>query len=235
MDDYHERQFKIPYRSTILFDNFLSRRISIGGGDKILDLACGGGANEYYFANKYPSAEFIGMDIDTSLFCLFHKYGGSLKNVTLIGGDWFNISEQHIGKYNGVISLQSLSWLPEWEKPLEEICKLQPQFIAMSSLFYEGNIDYCIKLKNFERPENNKKYSECYYNIYPLPKIQFFLDERGYKMEYEPFEIDIDIPKPKSKDIGTYTIKTEDGKRLQISAAMLMPWYFIYAERKYLK
>ena len=31
--------------------------------------------------------------------------------------------------------------------------------------------------------------------------------------------------------MGTYTIKTEDGNRLQVSGAMLMPWYFVYAAK----
>lgn len=30
-------------------------------------------------------------------------------------------------------------------------------------------------------------------------------------------------------DIGTYTIKTEEGKRLQISVGLMMPWYFVVA------
>ena len=52
----------------------------------------------------------------------------------------------------------------------------------------------------------------------------------GYSyFEYMPFEIDIDIPRGESMDIGTYTIKTEDGKRLQISAGLMMPWYFVVA------
>lgn len=53
-----------------------------------------------------------------------------------------------------------------------------------------------------------------------------------YNFYYEQFEIDIDIPKPQHKDIGTYTIRTEEGKRLQISAALMLPWYFVYAERQ---
>ena len=41
-------------------------------------------------------------------------------------------------------------------------------------------------------------------------------------------EIDIDIKKPKDKNLmGTYTVKTVENKRLQISGPLLMNWYFI--------
>ena len=58
-----------------------------------------------------------------------------------------------------------------------------------------------------------------------------YLKTLGYeKFEYIPFEIDIDLPQT-TKDIGTYTIKSEEGKRIQISAGLMMPWYFIVASK----
>ena len=47
--------------------------------------------------------------------------------------------------------------------------------------------------------------------------------------EYIPFMIDIDLPKTDNMDIGTYTVKTVEGDRIQISAGMMMPWYFAVA------
>ena len=72
-----------------------------------------------------------------------------------------------------------------------------------------------------------------YYNIYSIPMIKEYLQEWGYTdFKYEPFDIDIDLEKPDHMDAQTYTIKTEDGRRIQISGAMLMPWYFIYASKR---
>lgn len=39
------------------------------------------------------------------------------------------------------------------------------------------------------------------------------------------------LKKPDNMDIGTYTIMTLEKRRLQISGALMMPWYFIYVER----
>jgi hypothetical protein len=62
--------------------------------------------------------------------------------------------------------------------------------------------------------------------------IEQFLADRGYRdFRYTPFEIDIDLPKPQKKVMGTYTEKLADGRRLQISGPLLMTWHFISARR----
>mgnify|MGYP001099196756 CR=1 FL=1 len=192
------------------------------------------GGNEFYYAQKYKDSYWVGMDIEDSLFNIFRENAREIDNVKLVKGDWFHLDRGLTGEFDGIISLQAISWLSEWERPLQEICCLQPKWIALSSLFYEGDIEYIIRSYNYERVDekNNKQCTEAFYNIYSIPKIKEYLYNRGYKIfHYEPFEIDIDIPKQNSFDWGTYTVKLENGKRLQISAAMLMPWYFIFASK----
>lgn len=41
-DNYHEKQFLEPYRSTVAFDAFLNKYTELHN-KKILDIACGGG------------------------------------------------------------------------------------------------------------------------------------------------------------------------------------------------
>lgn len=108
------------------------------------------------------------------------------------------------------------------------MCDLNPEWIAMSSLFYDGRINFYINLDDHEQNGGG----EHYYNIYSLPLVKELFERNGYKkFYYEKFDIDIDLPKPKGKEMGTYTVKTEDGERLQISGALLMPWYFVLAKR----
>ncbi len=40
---------------------------------------------------------------------------------------------------------------------------------------------------------------------------------------------DIDIKKPEKAGLGTYTERLENGKRIQISGGLMLPWYFIVA------
>lgn len=103
----------------------------------------------------------------------------------------------------------------------------------MSFLGYEGKIDFKIGVENYERitPEGN--FTHSYYNIYSLPLMKEFLMQRGFHtFEYKAFEIDIDLEKPSNMDMGTYTITTLDQKRLQISGALMMPWYFVFAKKQ---
>ena len=143
-------------------------------------------------------------------------------NLRLKQGDWFNLKKHK--NIDGVISLQTLSWLPEWEKPIDEILnKLKPNWICLTSLFHEGDIS--IKSEVFEH-STNKVY---YYNTYSIPSIKRFVKKFGYSVEkYEPFEIDIDIPKPSQLNrMSTYTILTKENKRLQISGPLLMNWFYL--------
>jgi len=127
--------------------------------------------------------------------------------------------------------LQTLSWLKNYQEPLKHILTIKPKWIAISSLFYEGEIDAFITLHNYYRPSNKCDYSMSYYNIYSLPRIKDFLKSHGYnKFKYKKFEIDINI-KQTTKDIGTYTKMTIDKKNLQFSGPLFLPWYFIYAEK----
>ena len=131
--------------------------------------------------------------------------------------------------YDGVLMVQTLSWLSDWKKAIDKIIELNPNWFALSSLFYEGRIEFQVKVLDYERMDDAGRNDEAYYNIYSLPIIEDYLRTKGYKtFVAEPFSIDIDIEKPNNMDMGTYTIKTVSGDRLQVSGAMLMPWYFVY-------
>ncbi|MCR5669026.1 MAG: class I SAM-dependent methyltransferase [Lachnospiraceae bacterium] len=231
--DYHENQFIQPKRSTVAFEKFLSSKTDISGN--VLDLACGGGAVDAYIASMHKDVTITGVDLIGSSFQLFDKYVNSdLRNrIILETGDWYNLDKKYIEAFDGVISVQTLSWLEKWKDPIDKIIELNPRWMAFSSLFYEGRIELQIKAMDYERCNEIGDHEETFYNIYSIPIIKEYLESKGYSVfEYAPFEIDIDLPKPKHKDFETYTVKTDEGKRLQISAAMLMPWYFIYAAKE---
>jgi hypothetical protein len=131
----------------------------------------------------------------------------------------------------GVISLQTLSWLPEMRKPMAQIFEvIKPRWIGISSLFYDGDIS--CKIEVFEHSKNRK----AFYNVYSLNELNRFASEYGYEVaSSEKFNIEIDIPKPKNTNfMTTYTEKIEgglDNQRLQISGPLLMNWYFVLIKK----
>lgn len=232
--EWHRRQFLEPKRNLIFFDKFISNFQNFKGGCKILDLACGGGAEAVWLATQHPAISIKGLDYVEKAFSYFEENAAPeiKKRVSLEKGDWYAIDRKYINQFDGIISLETLSWLEDWKEPIDKIIELNPKWMAFSALFYEGKINYQVKLENYEDAEMEDSQYTTYYNIYSIPLIKEYMVSKGYKkFEFQKFDIDIDLPKPERMGTGTYTVKTVDGERLQISAAMLMPWYFIYAEK----
>ena len=231
---YHKNQYKKIYRSTEKFVVWLEKLgyLKSDVSQHICDMACGGGANILYLSKHFPKASFTGIDFSQELIDYGNERLKEKNNCKLYQGDWFALEPKWKEKFDGIVSFQTLSWLPEYKVPLKQLSNLNPNWIALSSLFYEGDIEYTIKLKNYYRPSNNSEFGEMYYNIYSLIRVRKYFEQLGYnKFEYMPFEIDIDLPQTDNMDIGTYTVKLENKKRIQISAALMMPWYFIVASK----
>lgn len=225
--DYHERQLQTPYRSTVLFEKFLLKNISLNN-KRIIDIACGAGGATRYLANRHPSSVFLGIDFNENFSNYFEKEKNSFFEV----GNLYEMNLNWKNNFDGALCLQTLSWLPEYKEALKNICDLETKWIGLSLLGYEGRINYNIGVENYENLTSEGEYTHSWYNIYSLPLMKEFLNIHGFsKFVYKEFEIDIDLKKPDSMDMGTYTIMTAEKKRMQVSGAIMMPWYFIYAER----
>lgn len=234
---YHQKQILKPYRSTVAFCQWLE---SLGCLDKekkdnILDVGAGMGGQICYMAKKYPKSSFVGVDINPKLVVegneFFLKNGK--QNCKLIREDLYALGKKHVGKYNGIISYQTLLWLEDYELPIKKMAELKADWIAITSLFYEGNVNCRVVVQDYDIPAAGVPYRESFCNTYCLKHCRDLLKKCGYpKFDFIPFEIDIDLPKPKNKKVmGTYTEKLANGKRIQISGPLLMNWYFILARK----
>jgi SAM-dependent methyltransferase len=235
-DDYHETQWENTYNSTIKFCAWLESLQILNLGDPnvkmILDVGAGAGANLYYMAQRYTNYLFKGIDLNANLITLGNKklQENLVKNASLDEGDLYKIPIDYRNNFDGIVMFQTLSWLPEYKKPIKKMVSLNPKWIALTSLFYDGEVNCKIETQDYTRPLNNYPYKEAFYNIYAIRLVKELFEEYGYrKFIYVPFEIDIDIPKPSHSGMGTYTEKLQNGKRIQISGPLLMPWYFILA------
>lgn len=232
--DYFDRQFAAPYRSTVAFCNWLEelKILNPDSTTRLLDVGTGKGANIFYMANRLKGVEYVGVDINPS----FVKEGNEIlkaKNIyprcQLEVADVYNFDKKYVGKIDGIISYQTLSWLPDFRTPMKSMASLNPNWIGITSLFYDGNVNCKIEIDEYNHSINEKP-KKTFYNIYSLSLVKQFMANLGYnKLIYIPFEIDIDIPKPDHTIMGTYTEKLENGGRIQRSGPLLMNWYFILA------
>jgi SAM-dependent methyltransferase len=223
---YHVKQWDDEKRSTHFFGEFCKEEFS--KSISVLDLGCGTGAATYQLARKNPHINFIGVDSDEVLIKEARQRTevDSVKNLSFMKADWFDLP-QDLSGFDGVISLQTLSWLSEMERPMAEVLsKVRPKWMAISSLFYEGDVTCEIRVTEHTRSRSTN------YNVYSIPAISRLVHEFGYDVSRsEDFEIDIDLPRPQNPDLlGTYTERLLTGakkSRLQISGPLLMPWKFI--------
>ena len=99
--------------------------------------------------------------------------------------------------------------MKDYKKTLLEIKKINPKYIAVSSLFWEGLIDFNIKA-NFLKSKSYKREIESYnyYNIYSIYNYIEFLKKLGYKKNIiKKFDIKKRLKEPSNKNkMGTYTI-----------------------------
>ena len=227
---YHLGQWEKVKESTKHFSQFIQNKLD---GGEYLEIGCGAGAPSYFIAKQNPECNFIAADNDKELVNFAKRnlaqQNIKVKNLNFEIDDWFNLKVRE--NIDGVISMQTISWIEEYNTPMKEIFnKINPNWIAISGLFYEGDID-C----KTEVTENKKKRS-VFYNTYSIPSFDRYCKEYGYRLtQVKSFDIDIDIDKPKDSNImGTYTQRVLDGevaKNLQISGPLLLNWKFLLVEK----
>jgi SAM-dependent methyltransferase len=231
--EYHMLQWDKPKESTIQFHKFIEQNLQ--KSSKVADLGCGAGASTHFIAERNPKCEFLGIDQDPKLIEIAREAKANrtnTQNMEFAVGDCFNLSKFSKSSFEGVLSMQTLSWLDSWKVPMQEIyLNLDPNWVAISSLFYPGDISAQIKISEPVRDRFTN------YNVISIKEFDKHAKHFGFQVQhFEKFEIPIQIPKPLDEDImGTYTLRVteESGEsNIQISGPILMPWFFILVERK---
>lgn len=227
--DYHERQFKTPYRSTVAFAKWLKSLGLPKPETTVADVGCGMGAALNYLAGEFPKTTFRGIEISERLVTLGKKLVDKT-NASLCIGDLYELDSTQKHTYDGIISLQTLSWLPNFQEPLKAMCALHPNWIGLSSLFYDGPVNCNIEVQDYTQPLENQSYKREFYNIYSLPLVEDYLNGLGYcDFSFQKFDLDVDLKPPANNGMGTYTETLASGARLQISGPLLMSWYFVFS------
>ena len=231
---YHMSQYDNPKESTKAFFRFIEQRIS--NSSQVMDLGCGAGAATNFIGRSFPECNIIGVDSDPFLIEKARERSSNFpspsKNVLFEVGDVYNLEKFVNQEFEGVISLQTISWLENWSSAMEGIYqKICPKWIGLTSLFYPGEISANILVKEniYDRVMN--------YNVISIPEFERHANSLGYDLvKIEEFRIEIDIPKPIDPNyMGTYTMRIDcdnTTERLQVSGPLLMPWYMILLKQR---
>jgi ubiquinone/menaquinone biosynthesis C-methylase UbiE len=218
---YHEDQWENPKTSTSALLQFLN--LELASATSVLDLGCGAGAAISQIARGFPNCKFVGIDHSARLIEVASENAKlrAINNVEFIKGDILNLEVRN-SDVDGVTCIQTISWLEDFRPLIREIvAQVQPSWIALTGLFYQGNITAKVEIIEHERGTNT------FFNVYALPEIGRFVGPLGYKISsYQPFEMDFDLPKPKDFDVmQTYTetvVSDYQTKRIQLSGPLLI-------------
>lgn len=226
--DYHARQFDQEYRSTVHLARFILSLPGLRGGDA-LDVGCGAGANIYHLGRQLPGYRWTGVDISGSvLFPLGRpKLATTGLDVTLVEGDFFRLKEVFAGrKFDLVLSIQTLLVIAKYEEALEQLLSACKGWLVVSSLFTDFQIDARVEAYDYTWSVDCQ--GPFYYSVYSLARFREFCEARGCReFVSQDFEIDIDLPRPESGGLRTYTERLADGRRLQFTGPIPQPWKFV--------
>jgi ubiquinone/menaquinone biosynthesis C-methylase UbiE len=190
---------------------------------KILDACCGIGYITNLLSELSTESKFVGID-QTDYLISHAKKLTNKKNILFETGDIYEINKKYEKTFDITVNWKTISWLPHYDQMITDLISMTKKHIFISSLFYEGDIDFEIKVREFKKESGENKFNS-YYNVYSLPHFKKFVFGLGVKnVQVYDFDIEKDVEKPSIDKMGTYTEKLENGKRLQISGAVVMSW-----------
>lgn len=193
----------------------------------ILDASCGIGHISYFLSEINKESKFVGVDQTEYLIKEAEKLCQNKPNISFEVNDISKIISKYPKKFDISISWRTLSWLPYYKEMLKDLFSLTKNHIFISSLFYDGDIDFITQVREYKKETGKENFND-YYNVYSLPQFKKYAFELGAKnIEVYNFEIEKDIEKPPIDQLGGYTVKLENNERLQISGAILLPWKII--------
>jgi len=193
----------------------------------ILDACCGIGHIDYFLSEISPSSHFLGVDQTPYLIEEAKKLCLGKKNISFEVGDVYDLPKKFNKSFDITINWKTLSWLPYYDECIKSLFQITKKHIVLSSLFYDGDIDFQIRVREYQTESGKDDYNS-YYNVYSYPRFEKYLYDLGAKnIQAYDFEITKDLPRPPINYKGTYTEKLENGKRLQISGVVLMLWKII--------
>jgi len=224
---YHVSQLREPKRSTLHLARFVKKVLGSQRFQTMqaLDAGCGGGANMLHLSSTLPNAKWVGVDSAQAYVKLARESVQDPRFEFLLG-DFYSLHEDFSpDQFDVCFSIQTLSWLPDYEDAIRELMQVTRGWIFVTSLFSDSFVDAFIRV--VDRADQFPGL-DANYNVYSYPRFESFCKNLGARdVTSTDFEIDVDLNPPEDGGMGTYTIRTENRGRMQVSGPLLMPWKFV--------
>ena len=181
-------------------------------------LAVGVAVILFFLRKNFNCQKLYGFDFQNDFLDIAKRSAKELDmaDISFKNADIYNLPRSILNqRVDGIICLQTLSWLDDWRKALEQLAKTNSKWIALSSLFYDGLLQSKTEVISYN--EDLKVRHSVPYNVYSIPAVKDFLAKLGFAgIIFEPFQINLDLPRGDLNRIGTFTEKLEDGRRMAV-------------------
>jgi len=177
----------------------------------------------YYLAQAYPQARFTLVDANEDAIKLAQESTGHF-NATCAVGNIYDLALE-TDSFDMVVCWQTLSWLDEPEIALRElirICKPGGMVYASSLFNAHHDVDIYATVRDNTRPSAQEGLVVPY-NTYSLSTVRKWVAGLVSDLQLHEFNMLINLQHA-GRGLGTYTATLDNGKRLQISAGMLLNW-----------
>ena len=235
MKDSEFTQFKKVYESTIEFEKYLKKLNFFNSNTKnVLDLGTGIGANLQYFFKKNKNISFTGSDYRSKRINIAKTLNKNPKikfeTSNILN---FNSLKKFKKKFDGIISIHTICCFKDLNKPIGNILKLNAKWVAINSLFFDGDLDVLIHIRDHKNKKLKESNPDSDFNIFSIRNLKKIVK----KYNYEIVNVHQFFPKKKIKlkskgARGSYTLNTELSKNTTFSGPVFLPWYFIIIKKK---
>jgi len=226
---YHQRQYQSRYASTDAMLAFIEELAGpLPASCSVLDVACGAGANCHHMLERWP-ARFTGVDLDDELITHARalRSPAHADRVDFEVADLFTLPGRYGRRFDVTTFYQSLMLFPadDYPRVLAALAGCTRGWLFLSSLFTDKRMDVSCVIRDYTRFGDDSR-QEILYSIIDIERFRRVARGLGAtQVELREFEIPIDLAGPAAGGLGTFTVRRDDGRRLQFSGAVPMPWY----------
>ena len=134
--------------------------------DSVLDVGCGQGLNTVKFAEDWPNAKIVGVDLsDIGIEYAERHYGASNENVSFICGDVSNMLDDN-EKFDLVCAFELLEHIEDWEKVATVMTKISNRYIMVSVPIG--------RMREYEKEHGH-------FRNYQKGELESFFEEKGFR------------------------------------------------------
>ena len=188
---------------------------------RLLDAACGIGHLSAILGEMSPTSTFFGVDQTAAFVEEAKKLYASNAQASFRVMDVEDMPIEFSKAFDVTVCRGVISWIPYYEEFMTALMAVTKDHIFVSSLFYDGDIDFEIRVREFQKEGARDGFNK-FYNVYSFSRFKKFLLASGAR-DVVPFDfnIGIELPRGSADSMGTYTVKLDTGELLQISGSNL--------------